>query len=158
MTISYLLRELNTCKTLRTKVLGEKREKRTCNTWSKWSSYSKCSRSCATGTRTKTRKCQFKKGSQTKTVSSYLCQGGYNASIEKPDCNTHKCPEWGSWSSSCCGSGGCHRCYKRTCYDFIYGYKRATSASKCEGGYNASNKKSHWDCGGWLCTKFKISG
>jgi hypothetical protein len=73
-------------------------ETRNCNanacaidgTWSSYTAYSTCSKSCDTGTQSRTRTCDGK------TFGGKACVG---STTETRNCNTHGCPVNGVWSS-----------------------------------------------------------
>jgi hypothetical protein len=79
-----------------------------CPRLTEWSDWSECSRSCGGGKRTKRRQCVYPDGSSGNGTDSE------NDCLEQlevtENCNTGKCPEYGSWSdwtpcTKSCGGG-----------------------------------------------------
>ncbi|KAK3095044.1 hypothetical protein FSP39_009582, partial [Pinctada imbricata] len=82
--------------------------------WSSWGSYGSCSKTCASGTKTRSRSCN----NPAPQHGGNSCSGSSSSSAS---CNTHSCPIHGGWSSwgsygSCsrtCGGGSKSR--SRSC-------------------------------------------
>lgn len=78
--------------------------------WGSWGSYGTCSKTCGTGTKTRTRTCD----NPAPIGNGAACPG---SSSEDADCNTQPCPidgmwaDWGSWGtcSTTCGGGNQNR-------------------------------------------------
>lgn len=101
---------------------GDRQQQQTCNTqhcpidggWTPWSIYSPCTKTCGTGSKSRTRTCS----SPPPQYNGKVCSG---ASLETATCNTNHCPVDGGWSafsaySPCtktCGGGTMFR--QRTC-------------------------------------------
>lgn len=106
---------------------GSKTDTRNCNTHacpvdgtlSQWSSYGKCSKDCAGGTHTRTRKCVGR------AHGGKDCSGALSQS---KTCNTHQCPvdgKWGSWPSNIA--------YNPFPYNgHPYQYNKAEALAKCQ--------------------------
>ena len=63
--------------------------------WGNWGSYGSCTKSCAGGTKTRTRSCN----NPAPAHGGSQCSGSGSSSTS---CNTHHCPvhgNWGSWGS-----------------------------------------------------------
>merc|ERR1712228_674136 len=101
---------------------GASSESSACNThccpvnglWSTWTSWSRCSKSCGTGSQTRTRSCN----QPAPSCGGSSCRG---SGSEGQDCNTQCCPVaggWGSWASwgQCFGDNEfCQRARRRSC-------------------------------------------
>nr|XP_018669341.1 SCO-spondin-like [Ciona intestinalis] len=86
-----------------------------CPSWAPWSAFNQCSKSCASGTKTRSRNCN----------NGNIGDGGCNGDASMTmSCNTHSCPhfsEWSPWAecSRSCNNGTTVR--ERTCIDGVIG-------------------------------------
>ena len=134
----------------------------------KWNSWGTCSKSCGTGTQSRT-------GTKYSTVTGhtdYVCGSGVNKETSSQNCNTQDCCsstsnfDCGSWAwSSCtksCGSGTKYQyrtCKKKSNYDGSTCPGTATE-KKSEGTacntQECCSSTTNYDCGSWSwsdCTK-----
>ena len=97
-----------------------------------WSEWTTCSRTCGSGERTRTRKCNDQTSSRDKNNP---CKENL---FEREICNSQKCPvytEWSSWSSCSltCGGGSQERtriCIQPTRAVFTNSFSEANSKKK----------------------------
>jgi len=95
--------------------------------WSSWTGFGACSKSCATGTQSKTRTC---------TAPSFGGKACAGATTESQNCNTASCPVDGTWSSwggyggcsATCGTGT--QSSTRSCNGQAHGGKACSGGSK----------------------------
>ncbi|CAK8676904.1 unnamed protein product [Clavelina lepadiformis] len=90
------------------------RQLRRCNTqecpfdfWNNWTQWTSCTKSCASGSRRRTRTCSSGKNSDCGSIAS-----------QTTSCNTRSCPRWNDWNgwtscSATCGTG--NRFRTRSC-------------------------------------------
>ncbi|XP_062618604.1 SCO-spondin-like [Saccostrea cucullata] len=82
--------------------------------WGRWGSYGSCTKSCAGGTKTRSRQCN----NPTPQYGGNNCP---DSSTSSTSCNTHYCPihgnwaSWGSWGSCTVTCGGGKKDRSRTC-------------------------------------------
>ncbi|XP_062579319.1 coadhesin-like [Saccostrea cucullata] len=134
---------------------GSSSSSRSCNThscpvnggWSSWSGYGSCTRSCGSGTQSRSRSCTNPRPAH----GGRSCSGSTSSSRS---CNTHNCPINGGWSSwsgygSCtrsCGSGTQSR--SRSCTN----PRPAYGGTSCSGSTSSSRSCNTHNCpihGGW---------
>ncbi|XP_052679401.1 coadhesin-like isoform X1 [Crassostrea angulata] len=134
---------------------GSSTSTRSCNThncpihggWSSWSGYGSCSKSCGSGSQSRSRSCN----NPSPAYGGNSCSG---SSTSSQSCNTHNCPIHGGWSSwsgygSCsksCGSGSQSR--SRSCNNPSPAY----GGNSCSGSSTSTQSCNTHNCpidGGW---------
>ncbi|XP_056001828.1 coadhesin-like [Ostrea edulis] len=134
---------------------GSSTSSQSCNThscaihggWSSWSGYGSCTRSCGSGTRSRSRSCT----NPAPAHGGNTCSG---SSTSSQSCNSHHCPVHGGWSAwsgygSCsktCGTGKQSR--SRSCTNPAPAY----NGNSCSGSSSSSRYCNTHNCpidGGW---------
>ncbi|XP_056009334.1 SCO-spondin-like, partial [Ostrea edulis] len=118
--------------------------------WGSWSSWGSCTRSCASGTKSRSRSCNNPAPSN---GGSY-CSG---SSTSSTSCNTHNCPvhggytSWSSWGgcSKTCGSGSKSRTRSCTNPAPAYGGNDCSGASSDSTSCNTHNCPIHGNWANW---------
>ncbi|XP_078493462.1 uncharacterized protein LOC100175030 [Ciona intestinalis] len=118
---------------------GSNAERELCNTetcpvWGQWSRFDKCSKTCGSGRKMRTRTCV-----------SGICRG---RKFDVVSCNYQPCPYWSQWSSYTCCSVTCgpNGTKERTRACRHGGYRRAPFMNSCVGEWREQTNCSMHPC------------